>query len=157
MNRDRWERWVENWFSRHPVKEPPALLERAYPEEVMEKIRAAQTDPSPLWRRAFKPSFALGTALAGMGILFLWANLGPHWEEAAFIREADLKEEARELDRLTLAQAAAAHAQEDLEETVDLLEAVESDGSVRGEENPLSGEEWLQELRELDEMEIASS
>ena len=69
MNTEQWTKWLRGWLERHPLKEPPRSLQTHFVEEVMTRIRSAQT-PAPVFRWVPQPRFglALGTA-AVCGVL----------------------------------------------------------------------------------------
>lgn len=76
MNPNEWQAWLAQWLRLHPIKEPPAALQKTYRDEVMARIRAERAPVSvPIRPFVFKfpprPTFALAGALAGVLVFAL--------------------------------------------------------------------------------------
>ena len=163
-----WMSWLQEWLSRHPLKEPPAELQRRYLQEVMAKIHAAETPARavdwqprrvPVWRLALGGTMA--TALALSIVMALYPRYLTHQIEqeaqvlfeavgVAALNDADLEQEVETQDRIVLAEAVE-------DETLRLWEELEDAGAGPADEESGSDEELIKELQHLDEEELALS
>lgn len=167
--------WLKNWLTRHPLKAPLESLQASYIEEVMTRIRATQA-PAPAFRWVPRPqvAFALGTAFAcALALLVVmhraptriaqqiereWQLLSEVGEDSLELAPGDLDEEIQLVDQLTLAQGQPALDDEAwVEQTLQLLERLESDEPLPASQDAIPAWDWLDELQWLDESELASS
>ena len=161
-----WDSWMQEWLKAHPVKEPPPELLRTYQQEVMARIRV-ERNPAGIyvWRPPLRWTLGLGGALAtALAVAALMVRSPTHLsrqieqetlvlfeaEGVASLNDADLEEEVQAQDRIVLAEAVE-------NETLELWEEIEEVGANPAEGEVGSNEEWLRELQNLDEEEMALS
>ncbi len=177
MNGSDWQGWLQGWLKQHPLKTPPEGFERRFREDVMARIRA---DQAPVWRLrwSLEPRWALAMGGALAAVLAV-AVVGrsptlPAQEieqeaavlfeagEVAHLSDLDLEGELREVDRLVLAEAETASSSPassswtDFENDVELLRLLEEDENS-GQADRVTDEELMEELRQVDEAEMAYS
>ena len=127
MNRTEWDGWMRRWLIHHPLKEPPAELQKDFRKQVMARI---QNEKQPFivfrWLPRHQLSFALGGVMAAALAV------------AVVARPNSLR-----------------LAQESEEETLELWNQLEQlEELPAGSEEPISDEELLEELQQLDESEL---
>lgn len=177
MSGGDWQERLQGWLKQHPLKTPPEGFERRFRGDVMARIRAEQ---APVWRPrwSLEPRWALamgGALAAALAVAVVGRSPtlpAPEIEqEAALLFEAgevdplsdlDLEGELREADRLVLAEAALSGASgswADFENDLELLQALEEEPEAPGAggTDRVTGEELLEELRRVDEAEMAYS
>jgi len=163
MNSSQWSFWLKRWLKEHPVKEPPQFLQERYAQEVMMRLQARSETPFSAWLGWLfqpRPAFALGTALAGLLAIGLFLNrFTDRWIDRAAVEEAALELEMRAADQWVLAQAVpeeseAARLEEDLQF---LQEMEEEEPEEPASEETHSEEDLLEELKRLDESDLALS
>ena len=177
MNSGDWQGWLQGWLKQHPLKTPPEGFERRFRDDVMARIRAEQ---APVWRLrwSLEPRWALGLGGALAAVLAV-AVIGrspalPVQEieqetavlfeagEMAHLADLDLESELREVDQLVLAEAAAASPSSswtEFENDLELLQSLEEEPETLGAggTDRVTDEELLEELRRVDEAEMAYS
>ena len=148
------------WLTRHPLKGPSSIDRAQYTAEVMARVKApAQPAPAPPARRLLSPGraaqfwlpwppacraaaqawrLALTMATVAAGILLMLTVTHPT---------------SRRMFQLAQSQAA-----EDqwLDDTLQLLDELDENVSDEATGNA-SQEDWLEELKQLDDTELAAS
>lgn len=160
MNPQEWDNWLRNFLKRHPLKDPPQDLQRAYHRQVMDRILAP-----PVWVFKPRPVFGWAGALAAVtAVLVLMptpARVARQVDresqtlmeagEMAFLDNPDLEQDLREHDRIVLAEAVTGNGEEALE----IWDDLESLEEIPAGAEPDSEEDLEKELRQLDELELA--
>ncbi|MDO8729792.1 MAG: hypothetical protein Q7J69_01195 [Candidatus Omnitrophota bacterium] len=164
MNPQEWDHWLRSFLKRHPLKDPPAKLQRDYHRQVMDRILAP-----PVWvvRPIFKKPWTVfgwaGALAAVTAVLVLMptparvarqidrdSQLFLETGELALLDSAELEQDLKEYDRIVLAEAVPQEpAREEALEIWEELESLEEIPAVD------SGEDLEKELRQLDESELA--
>ncbi len=149
MRSEEWNAWLRSWLSRHPLRTPPAGFERQLRQDVLARIRGEQATVRTIrWTLQPRWSFALGGALAAAlvaGILILPGRLANHTPDPVM-------QEAASGDRLVLADAST-----ELEQDLELLDLLEEEQAEPEELESIDDEVLLEELRRMDEAEMAVS
>lgn len=165
MNIQEWERWLRSFLKKHPLKDPPEEMRRDYHRQVMDRILAP-----PVW--VVKPTFKPWTVFRWAGVLAavtaalaLMPTPGRvarqidrdsqillETGELALLDGPDLEQDLQEHDRIVLAEAVPPQEAEEALEIWDTLEALEE---VPPDPEPASESDLEQELRQLDESELA--
>ena len=184
MKNSEWDAWLQGWLKRHPLRTPPAELKGWFRQEVMSRIRAEQSaartlrwTPQPRWSLAW--SGALAAALV-TAILILPARLANHAPapavqvqeveqeaqalleagEVTYLADLDLEGELRDADHLVLAEAVAAKpapSWSEFENDVEVLDLLEEEDAQAGKTDRVTDEGLLEELKRIDDAEIALS
>lgn len=172
MKTSQWHGWITDWLKRHPVKGPPAELQRELTQGVMAKIRA-QSAPAPA--TISRPAFALAGIAVALLLTAIWfgrpvrpssqqlaQEAQQDWqilfvlgEMALLDSDEEIQEALQAEDEILLAEAVRSSgpaAQAD--EVLRLIEELEALEAVTSDEMPGSEEEWLEELKRLDEEEL---
>lgn len=171
MERDRFLSWLTRWLAAHPLRTPDEPHPERYADEVMARITAG---PQPRrWRNWMswpRAGLALGAALAGVLVVSMAvrhaaapssASLAREWQVLAALEEDEiadgpLDEDLEAVDRLQLADAAAAVDDAAwIEQTTELFGSVEDASGVESGSN--APDDWDEELRWLDEASLADS
>ncbi len=66
MNPQEWDNWLRSFLKRHPLKDPPAELQRGYHRQVMDRILAP-----PIWVFRPRPVFGWAGALAAVAAVLV--------------------------------------------------------------------------------------
>ncbi len=163
MNPQEWDEWLWSFLKRHPLKDPPAQLQRDYHRQVMDRILAP-----PIW--VFKPApvFGWAGALAAVTAVLLLvptparvarmadrdSEILIEAGELASLDSPDLEQDLQEHDRIVLAKAVPE--EPDAEVALELWNDLESLEEAPADSEPGSEEELEKELRQLDESELAA-
>jgi hypothetical protein len=165
MTREEWMNWLATWLKQHPVRELPEVRARGYSAEVMQRIRLAEP-PAPQFRLAVRPrlSWVLATVAACAFALMVMPRMSDSltqrlmhdWQaleqmdEPVMLEGDDLEETLRVTDRLMLAEAPVM--EEDAASVDQMLEVLEQLGEQVDElDGPAADEEWMDEMRLLDQ------
>ena len=163
MSGRSFDAWLKDWLARHPLRQPPASLERGYATEGMRRVRAAP-EPAFAWRWP-----RLAAACAAVAVLAAVVILRPSGQRLAEQVERDaavlasvapaadpssdsLEDEIETVDHLTLAGADLAD--EDaawIDETQQLLQELDDDA---GAADPADLD--LEDLQWIDDAELGS-
>lgn len=164
MNPKEWDNWLRSFLKKHPLKDPPQELQRAYHRQVMDQILAP-----PVWvvRPILKPwtVFGWAGALAAVAAVLVLmptparvarqidrdSQVFLETEELALLDSADLEQDLQEHDRIVLAEAVPGNDEEALE----IWDDLESLGEIPAGDEPAAEEDLEKELRHLDELELA--
>lgn len=184
MKNSEWDAWLQGWLKRHPLRTPPAELQRKIRQEVMSRIRAEHAsvrDRVLRWVLEPRWSFALGGALAAAlvaAILIFPARTADHAAapaaqeveqeaqlllevgETAYLADLDLEGELRDADRLVLAEAVTTKPDPswaEFENNAEVLDLLEEDETQAAKTDRVTDEELLEELKRIDDAEMALS
>ena len=159
--------WLRRWLMRHPTKEPADAERAHYTAEVMTRVRSL--DPLPggspartplrLWARwssrlrqvvewprvAVALATAAGLALAVNTVHQTRRQLAQHPQDVTVSHPSAMLAESPASD------------EQWLEQTLHLLEQLEEDPSTETAGDGSTDEEWLNELRWLDENELSTA
>ena len=131
------------WLTRHPLKGPSGIDRAQYTAEVMARVKALAPPPTEVvgkpWRQLVGgwPRLALTLATVAAGVLLMLTVTHP-------------------TSRRTFQLAQSQDAQDQwVNDTLQLLD--ELDENASDEATDASEEDYLEELKQLDETEIASS
>ena len=147
--------WLDAWMHRHPLQQPPETHRARYTAEVMARVKALPTAPTPAPARPGQwlawPRLTLAVATGIAGFVLLGTVVGRPPQQLA--QPPPVSESPA--DALVLAESPSSDDQW-LEETLQLLEELDeelpADAASDGSE-----EEWLEELQLLDEGPLAAS
>lgn len=174
--------WFRTWFTHHPINTPAPYDPTQYTAAVMERIRAAEQParrPALVssWLSWPRLSLAVATAAAGLLVIVssvrqshnrlaqailqgsaLLAAVNDANVDPAINGDVDvLTEELETLDTMMLAQSPPSD-ERWVEQTLELLDQVGEDESSANDSADLTNEEeWVDELRQLDENELSVS
>ena len=181
MKNNEWDAWLQGWLKRHPLRTPPAELKGRFRQEVMSRIRAQQAPAARTLRWTLQPrwglawSGALAAALVA-AILILPARLANHASapamqeveqeaqlllevgEVTYLADLDLEGELRDADRLVLTEAVTANSApswSEFENDVEVIDLLEEEGPPAGKADRVTDEELLEELKRIDDAEMA--
>jgi len=138
MKTPAWFSWLREWLTHHPLKAPPPWLEASYRDEVMARVRSAAA-PSPAWRSLLRPRWILAYGTACAAVLVAASVL--------------VSRPAR--DRLMVADAEVSDDLAWIDDQATVLSDLGEDPAWDPDEE--AGEAWLDELRWLDDAEVAAS
>lgn len=179
MKNSEWDAWLQGWLQRNPLRSPPEELTGRFRQEVMSRIRAKQAPVHTLrWMLEPRWSFALGGALAAVLALVVLGR--PHTPAPAFstqeieqearvlleagevtyLADLDLEGELRDADRLVLAEAVAPKPDSswsEFENDMEVLDLLEEEGPPAAKTDRVTDEELLEELKRIDDAEMALS
>ena len=159
MNPQEWDNWLRSFLKRHPLKDPPAELQRGYHRQVMDRILAP-----PIWVFRPRPVFGWAGALAAVAAVLVLmptparvarqinrdSQVLLETGEPALLDSVELEQDLQEHDRIVLAEAVPQEPEG--EETLKIWEDLESLEEIPAVD---SGEDLEKELRQLDESELA--
>jgi len=172
--------WLQEWLTRHPLREPSEGERARYTAEVMARVRtfepsvAAQSAWIRQWLAWPRLTLALATTAACVALIVgpihqrrlaqrvvrdaaVLASLGEATAEPLVIDdEESLREALEELDALVVAEASSVDDSQWIAQTLELLGQLEEWPRLwRGDLDPSSGaEEWIDELELLDESDL---
>lgn len=129
-----------SWLTRHPLKGPSGIDRAQYTAEVMDRVKAqASPAPAPAPARTWLPwpRLVLTMATVAAGILLMLTVTQPTSRRMLQLAESPEAEDQW------------------LDDTLQLLD--ELDESDADEATGASEEDWLKELEQLDETELAAS
>ncbi len=165
MNAADFLSWLKDWLIRHPLRQPDGGQRETYIKEVMARIRASES-PAPgvvRWLAFPRPRvvFALGTAaVCGVALVVLL-----HRAPAQIARGIEPRQPAvatsahgrHTRSDLWMVAESNPHADEDawISQTLKLLDELDEEPQVSSDDKNI--EDWLKELKALDDAEIASS
>lgn len=170
--------WLRGWLARHPLKEPDQTQRQQYTADLMKRVHALpkparSTQPAGWAIRQWLtwPGFAMACATALVVIVMVGLRHNA-------LQVAKQMQEEPEPSRMQVAQLPPAYvppiaavmkpdsvrlaeAQGDdeqwLEQTLLLLEDLNESGSAESSSSNDSSEQWLEELKQLDEQELVSN
>lgn len=155
MTRDQWQGWLTQWFKTHKVVQPPEAGD-SYTQEVMSRIRQPEKAPAfrPRWFLEPAPRFAFASALAACLAVVVSINHLPGRGKNQL--------QPQTAQTLVVAQAGSSASSEESwdEETTQLWFELEESGetpALSEAGSAASEKEWLDQLKQLDEMELAVS
>lgn len=103
MKKSDWQNWLEIWFQRHPLKEPPESAQGNYAEEVMVRIRRLE-EPSRrgvlAWLPRPAPTLAWNGALAAALAIVVLASSNTDRKEPDLVEELEALEAVSAADEL---------------------------------------------------------
>ena len=152
MKSDAWDAWLQGWLKRHPLRTPPASSEWDLRHAVMARIRPEQVRArEPVhrtlrWVLQPRGSFALGGALAAL-LVFVVLNRAPA-PSLQPMEEPQTTLQTRQVQVASLEDS-------DLEKEIETLELLAEEEPQSAE--PITEEKLPEELRKLDEAEMAVS
>ena len=174
--------WFRTWLIQHPLKTPTGHDPAWYTAQVMQRVRAMD-EPHPVpasgWRWPSWVSVGLIAATATVGFLLVigvlkqsqtrlanqllqesetLAQLDEH-STSEPVMDNDMEGLAQELqlhDTLVLAESTPSDDQW-VEQHLQLFDQLDEDPATEDTSQPSSEEDWLQELKRLDESELGSS
>jgi len=170
--------WLQEWLTRHPLREPSDGERARYTAEVMARVRTFESSVATqsAWIRRWvtRPRLALAMATAAAGVALI---VGPIYQrrlaqrvvrDAAVLASLDeataeplviddeesLREALEEFDALVVAEASSVDDSQWIAQTLELLGQLEA-WPPGGDLDPSSGaEEWIDELELLDESDL---
>ena len=162
---------LPQWLARHPVRRPPEALQRGYTQDVMRRITLMEHPaPSVRWFTLPRLMLGLGTAVAVVAVAVVLIPRSPTELAQRPERMPPLvtgpltpEELARNVSQETVQPAepvilAKAQSPSDdqawIDQTLDLLDRLDSEEPIAAPHEPPSDETWLDELRWLDEAEL---
>lgn len=139
--------WLQNWLSRHPLKEPQEMDSSRYTAEVMARVKALAPVParplaSPIFGLGW-PRFALAAATAVAGAAF------------AILTTRQVTPQHQTAQVVELAESTPSDDQW-IEETVQLLDQLDEDVPQEAGSEP-SDQDLLEELEQLEGKEPSAS
>ncbi len=174
--------WWQDWFTRHPLKEPSGYEPAQYTAEVMDQVRALAKPASTFGPWFSWPRLVLATASVAVACLVVvtasrratvrladavvqhaqvLATLDENGFEPVDRLDPDaLLQDLKALDTMVLAQANSSDEQW-LEQTLQLFNGLDEDPSenhgVLEQPGGSPDDDWLNELQLLDESTLSSS
>lgn len=148
MKNSEWDAWLQGWLKRHPLRTPPAELNGRFRQEVMSRIRAEQAPIRTLrWVLEPRRSFALGGVLAAVLALAVIGRPHAHAPSARQVKQG--------LAEVVTAKSAPSWSE--FENDVEVLDLLEEEEAQAGKPDRVTDEELLEELKRIDDAEMALS
>ena len=174
--------WLTRWLTRHPLKEPTGIERARYTAEVMTKIQAVEQPSLVPVRHGFpwlRLALVVATAAAGVAVVIVTtrpssqrlteqvsreSQLLATFESDSELLTADhhdaeaLAQEMETMDTVVLAESQPGDNRW-IEQTVQLLEQLNQDmpADTSSEGGSVTGTDWIEELKQLDENDLSSS